>query len=38
MGSDPAPGTPKVLRVSYSVGRAATQQATVQEGNQLNLP
>jgi hypothetical protein len=37
MGSDPAPGTPKVLRVSYSVGRAAAQQATVQEGNQLNI-
>ncbi len=38
MGSDPAPGTLKVLRVSYAVGRAAAQQATVQEGNQLNIP
>jgi hypothetical protein len=38
MGSDPAPGVPKTLRVTYSVGRAAPQQATVQEGNELNVP
>jgi hypothetical protein len=38
MGSDPAPGVLKTLRVSYSVGRAAPQQATVQEGRQLNIP
>jgi hypothetical protein len=38
MGSDPALGVPKTLRVSYSVGRAAPQQATVQEGSQLNIP
>jgi hypothetical protein len=38
MGSDPAPGTPKTLRVSYSVGRAAAQQVVVQEGAQLNIP
>jgi hypothetical protein len=38
MGSDPALGLPKTLRVSYSVGRAASQQVTVQEGSQLNIP
>jgi hypothetical protein len=38
MGTDPAPGAPKSLRVSYSVGRAATQQVVVQEGRQLNIP
>ncbi len=38
MGTDPAPGAPKSLRVSYSVGRAATQQVVVQEGHQLNIP
>ncbi|MGA8490022.1 MAG: hypothetical protein WB711_06340 [Terriglobales bacterium] len=38
MGSDPAPGAPKTLRVSYSVGRAAAQQVIVQEGRQLNIP
>jgi len=29
---------PKTLRVSYSAGRAASQQVTVQEGGQLNIP
>jgi hypothetical protein len=38
MGTDPAPGAPKTLRVSYSVGRAAQQQVSVQEGQQLNIP
>jgi hypothetical protein len=38
MGSDPAPGAPKTLRVTYSAGRAGSQQAVVQEGGQLNLP
>jgi hypothetical protein len=38
MGTDPAPGAPKTLRVTYSVGRAGSQQAVVQEGGQLNLP
>ena len=38
MGSDPAPGAPKTLRVRYSAGRAAAQQAVVQEGGQLNIP
>ncbi len=38
MGTDPAPGAPKSLRVSYSVGRAATQQVVVQEGRQLSIP
>ncbi len=38
MGSDPAPGVPKTLRVTYSVGRAASQQTVVQEGSQLNIP
>jgi hypothetical protein len=38
MGSDPAPGVPKTLRVTYSVGRAAQQQAVTQEGSQLNIP
>jgi hypothetical protein len=38
MGSDPAPGAPKTLRISYSVGRAASQQVTAQEGSQLNIP
>jgi len=38
MGIDPAPGAPKTLRVSYSVGRAGTQQVVVQEGRQLSIP
>jgi hypothetical protein len=38
MGTDPAPGAPKTLRVSYSAGRAAAQQVVVPEGRQLNIP
>jgi hypothetical protein len=38
MGADPAPGVPKTLRVTYSMGRASQQQAAVQEGSQLNIP
>ena len=39
MGSDPTPGKPKTLWVTYSIGgRAANQQTTVQEGGRLSIP
>jgi hypothetical protein len=38
MGTDPAPGVPKTLSVSYAMGRGAQQQRTVPENGQLVLP
>jgi hypothetical protein len=38
MRADPAPGAAKTLWITYSTGRGPQQQATVQEGRQLNIP
>jgi len=38
LGKDPAPGSRKTLRVSYSTGRGGEQQTSVSEGGQLSIP
>ena len=38
MGTDPAPGVLKTLRVTYSIGRGQQQQVTIPDNGQLNIP
>ena len=38
LNTDPAPGRPKTLSVTYSVGRGRQQQTQVREGDQLGIP
>ena len=38
MGSDPAPGRPKILWVTYYAGNRGQQQTKVYEKQQLTLP
>jgi hypothetical protein len=38
MGTDPAPGASKTLRLTYSSGKGKQRQVTIQENGQLNIP